>query len=235
MSAVGGSAAVVAHHYGSQLLDRNNTAKAEQAQTQRDEQITRVENKLDNVEKQVSELSNKVNGDQTIPSDDGQFLAHKFSSIKESKNSIENVMQNSTITEEQKSAVVESMNKMATDYEEIKKVLEKFIGGGSDGNKLFSDYFEVFYAYLDSLTLLEESALLHILLFIFLLLTCFNILVVFFGNEFIKYFDLENKYPKLHLFFKLRVTYQRYYLIWNIFLLFFVCISGICINLLVFY
>lgn len=36
--------------------------------------------------------------------------------------------------------------------------------------------------YLDSLTLFEESAFIHILVFIILLLTIFNILLVFFGN-----------------------------------------------------
>lgn len=85
------------------------------------------------------------------------------------------------------------------------------------------------------MTLLQESALLHIIIYIYILATVFNILGIFFGNEVIKYFELENKYPKLHIFFKLRAKFQRYYLIWNISILLVVCFLGIFLDLLVFY
>ncbi len=88
------------------------------------------------------------------------------------------------------------------------------------------------YEYLDTLTLLQESALLHIILFFILLTTVINILGVLFGNELLKYFNLEERYPNLAIFFKLRSKFQRYYLIWNVFILFTVCICGIGINVL---
>ena len=53
------------------------------------------------------------------------------------------------------------------------------------------------YSYLDSISLMKEHALLHLMLLSALLLTLFNILAVLFGNEIIKYFNIENKYPFL--------------------------------------
>ena len=85
------------------------------------------------------------------------------------------------------------------------------------------------------MTLLQESALLHIIIYIYILATVFNILGIFFGNEVIKYFELENKYPKLHIFFKLRAKFQRYYLFLIFFTLFLVCALGIFLDFLVFF
>ena len=62
----------------------------------------------------------------------------------------------------------------------------------------------------------------------------YSILGVFFGNEIIKYFDLENKYPKLSIYFKLRAKFQRYYLLWDISIMFLICILGIALNVLTF-
>ena len=88
--------------------------------------------------------------------------------------------------------------------------------------------------YLDSLTLLQEGGLFHIMIFSTILVIIFDILGIFFGNEIIKYFNLEQKFPKLNKFFKLRANLQRYYLMWNIFLLFVLCIFSIGIDILVF-
>ena len=104
-------------------------------------------------------------------------------------------------------------------------------------NKYIPDYLwdldvNKIYQYLDTLTILQESSLLHILLFLILFLTVTNILAVLFGNEILKVLKLEVRYPKLAVFFRLRSQLQRYYLIWNVSMLFIVCIFGIAINLL---
>lgn len=91
---------------------------------------------------------------------------------------------------------------------------------------------DAYYKFLDSLTQIEELSFLHVLIFIYILLTVFSIVCTLFSNEFIKYFNLEEKYPRLGLFFRLRATYQRYYLIWNILLLIAACIIGLILNIL---
>nr|YP_010990999.1 LAGLIDADG homing endonuclease [Pappia fissilis]WOX61272.1 LAGLIDADG homing endonuclease [Pappia fissilis] len=126
-----------------------------------------------------------------------------------------------------------------TAYEECKDVLVridnlvKIIQNDDQINK-FSFDFSQFYVYLDSLTFLQESCLLHIIMFFVLIFTVINILSVLFGNEIIRYFKLEERFPRLSLFFKLRITFQRYYLMWNVFILFVVCLSGICIDIFLF-
>ena len=109
----------------------------------------------------------------------------------------------------------------------LQKILEEM---KKSSNNFLSD----FYEYLDSLTFLQESALLHVLLFSILIISVFNILSVLFGNEIIKYFNIEERFPWLGLFFRLRIKFQRYYLIWNVFLLLFVCVLGIYVNLLLY-
>ena len=102
------------------------------------------------------------------------------------------------------------------------------------GGDIFSQRMSDFYSYLDSLTLLQESSLLHIIVFSNLIFIVLHILSIFFGNEFISYLNLEGRYPKLAFFFKLRATYKRYYLMWNIFFMLFICLAMICVNLLSF-
>ena len=104
----------------------------------------------------------------------------------------------------------------------------------NSNNKLIFDFnLDSYSNYLDTLTLAEELALIHILFAILYLLIAFEFVSIFFGNELINYFDLENKYPKLSLFIKLRVKFQRYYLLWNIFLILLLCIVSIGFNLLI--
>ena len=85
-----------------------------------------------------------------------------------------------------------------------------------------SAYFKVinltsYYEFLDTLTLLEECAFINILALIGILFLISDIYFVFFANEIIKYFKLEEKYPKLHIFFKLRYKFQIYNLLMNLF------------------
>ena len=105
----------------------------------------------------------------------------------------------------------------------------------NSNNKLIFDFnLDSYYNYLNTLTLAEELALIHILCAILYLLIAFEFVSIFFGNELINYFDLENKYPKLKTFFKLRATYQRYYLIWCLLKLFLLCFILIIFNLIIF-
>ena len=102
--------------------------------------------------------------------------------------------------------------------------------------KTFLSYLNIFniYDYLDSLTLLEESSLLHIFMFSIILLILTGIIGTFLSNEIIKYFDLENKFPSISGFLKLRAKFQKYYLSWNIFFLLILIIAAILLNIFIF-
>lgn len=111
--------------------------------------------------------------------------------------------------------------------------LLKMIGSNDITNNLVTGLSD-FYQYVENLTILEHSILLDILLFLLLILTVINILSALFGNEIIRYFNLETRFPRLSIFFRVRSSLQRYYLMWNVFVLMFVCLFGICINIVVF-
>nr|YP_009493203.1 LAGLIDADG endonuclease [Ganoderma calidophilum]AWJ63998.1 LAGLIDADG endonuclease [Ganoderma calidophilum] len=117
-----------------------------------------------------------------------------------------------------------SLNELIEILAEIKKSGNNFISNFSVNG---------YYDFLNSLTLIEELAFLHFLISILLLISITNILIIFFGNEIIKYFDLENKYPSLSTILKIRAKFQRYYLMWNVFYMFFICFIGIILDLLV--
>ena len=104
----------------------------------------------------------------------------------------------------------------------------KFNGSTSNFLPGITDFFK----YLEGLSLLHHSSLLHISLFLYLIITTINILAALFGNEIIRLFNLEQRFHRLSLFFKVRATLQKYYLMWNVLMLLFCCIFGIGVNIL---
>ena len=82
--------------------------------------------------------------------------------------------------------------------------------------------------------MLQVMNIFHVLTYIVIFLSLIEIIIILFGNELIKYFDLENKYPKLSVFFKLRAKLQKYYLIYNFFLIVAMCILGTFLDIFVF-
>lgn len=115
--------------------------------------------------------------------------------------------------------------KAANEMEDIiKNDKDKFLSGLSK-----------FYEYLDSLTVLQESSLLHVVIFLVIIISLINIISVLFANEIIKYFNLENRFPKLAILFKLRIKLQKYYLFMSFTVLFIMCILGLVIDFLLFF
>jgi hypothetical protein len=99
---------------------------------------------------------------------------------------------------------------------------------------LISDFnLESFYKYLNSLNLIELSALYHILVLVAIAFLSLNILSAVLGNEIIKYFKLEENFPKLSAFLRLRLKFQKYYLTLSFSLIFLLIFASIQINLLV--
>lgn len=103
---------------------------------------------------------------------------------------------------------------------------------GKGNSSQFLDL-SILQTYLDSLGLLEVSAFFHISVLLLIMLITFNIFSVLFGNEIIRYFSLEEKYPKLNSFFRLRQNFQRYYLMLNILAMFIICLLVISLDLLI--
>lgn len=148
-------------------------------------------------------------------------------SIKNSCKTINQVTDAEYMTVHGKTQVTESANQIVNASDFLMALIE-------DSNKTnFSSWLNQYYDFLNNLSLHQESSFVNILLFLILMFSVFNFLSIFFGNEIIKYFNLENKFPSLATFFKLRTKFKKYYLLWSIFLLFVVCSVGIFINLLI--
>ena len=114
--------------------------------------------------------------------------------------------------------------------EAVKKILDSI----NVSNKLVSDFnLEYFYEYLNSLNLLELSALYHIIVLVTIASLSFNVVSAVLGNEIIKYFKLEESFPKLAVFLRLRLKFQKYYLTLSFSLIFLLIFASILIDLLV--
>lgn len=100
---------------------------------------------------------------------------------------------------------------------------------------VFNLNLDSFYVYLNSLSLFELSALYHLIVLTVICINLLNILSVVLGNEMIKYFKLEERFPKLAVFLRLRLKFQKYYLILSFFLIFFISFASILMNIFVLY
>ena len=225
-------ALIGAHHYGGQILDNLNQAEV-LLKKEKDAQLNKTTNdiqELTKICKEISDNKNNMKIDQILSEEKYNTIRKSVESAQDCGSKVQEALNNSDINP-YKDDMGSNITNMVKSLDEVSKILDEIKKGG---HKLISSLND-FYQYLDSLSLLQESAFVHILLFFVLILTIINILAVFFGNVFIKYFDLENKFPSLAKFFKLRSMYQNYYLLWNILLLMIICLTGIGLNLLVLY
>ena len=103
---------------------------------------------------------------------------------------------------------------------------------GGSINKFLPDI-SSFTKYLNTLSLLELSALFHISILTLLILLTFNLLSLFFTNEFINHFKLENKFPKLATYFQYRLKFFRYYVLINITIIILIAIFTIGLDVFV--
>ena len=199
-------------------------------------QISQISERLN---KQI-ELLDKLNKSNIIKEKEKELTAISDSIEKGKRildeDKIENVQASDTVTDKEE-IIIQAKDKISNEITQL-----------NDANFNFSElienlkvkfildlnlYWDWLYNYLDTLTLLEESAFFHILVLSVIFVIVFNIYSVLFGNEVIKYFKLEERFPKLNIFFKLRTQFQRYYLILNLILLICVCLISISLNLLV--
>jgi prepilin signal peptidase PulO-like enzyme (type II secretory pathway) len=96
------------------------------------------------------------------------------------------------------------------------------------------DWFDKFNKYLSTLDIEHTFALLHIIFFSTMLILVYNIIIVYYSEFLIKYFSIENKYPRLGRFIELRRKFQTYYMSLNIIILLLILLVLLALNLVVF-
>ena len=107
---------------------------------------------------------------------------------------------------------------------EINKLVDKINRSGSNNNSL-NNIFDF-----SSYTTAELGAISHIFACIFIFGCLFDIAVAYYGDYLIIYYKLEEKYPRLAKWIKLRRKFQHYYIGLNIILISIVLLFVICVN-----
>ena len=162
----------------------------------------------------VLSKSKDVNPVQTVSEEVSTEFTAKINETMEYGAQLQNVLNNSNLSDQNKVSLSVNLFKLLNKKKKkILKIIKNQIDTWvTDGNNLVPGL-QNFYDFLDTLSLWEEAAFLHILIFLCLIFTVFNILAVLFGNEIVKYLKLESKFSSLGTFFLLRSKLQRYYLI----------------------
>lgn len=145
---------------------------------------------------------------------------------------LENIhTQNTELKEQNNVLITKNETLLAKQQESNIDTPKKLISSNFDITSVIEDI----HNYLDTLTLLQESAVIHLIFSFLLIFNAFGMLAIFFGNELIKYLDLSKKYPKLTYFLEVRNKFQRFFLLWDILLMFSICGFCIFIDLLTLY
>jgi hypothetical protein len=213
-------------------LDRNRMLE-EKLNTMMENQITQEETKVKVIDALVSRKESL------------DVVREDVKSMTELKDNLTKTIEDDT-RENLISMLSQNLNniseKIGKSNDKLSEVIDMLFnsgsGSGSKTNFLFVDeitkFISMYQDYLSTLTLVQTGALVHIILSLFIFFCLFSIIGIFYGETLIRYFNLEEKYPKLARFIQLRRKFQQYYFILNIFLIFIALSSIIYVNLLVF-
>lgn len=145
-----------------------------------------------------------------------------------------------SMTNQEKVSNFDSYNKEFSDaFEKAKNVcdnIQKDLSKNNDSiNKLSDDNYitqliKDFNNYLSNLSMTEICLVINISSSLFILSCLVTILFSVYGNFIINKLSLEEKYPKIAIFIKLRVKLQHSYILINTLLIFIVLILMIIIN-----
>ena len=254
LSFVAGS---VTTHFISKALDHQKTQSEQIAQMERDRTMESLKESADILKDKANVLQNscdrlipRLNNDTTtnnISEELAQKISQKAKDTQEIGENLDKLIENNSLSDPNVlQQVSNGFKKIQANSKELQDFVDqvykhffpplhlKGVGGGDDKKFIENFNLDSLYAYLDSLSLLQESALIHVLLFIIIFLTLINIFAALFANEILKYFDLENKYPSISSFLKLRAKFQKFYLTWNILFLLFLILAAILLNIFIF-
>jgi hypothetical protein len=191
-------------------------------------------NKLEN-EREILEESNNLKKDVEV-------LEQKLRNSVEIKRDLQNKYSENSddgIINDKIQEVINTDVEIHNMYESVNNKFDSFINKINtlmDNSDNKSQYFNLdsLQSFFDGLNIVQSLAIVHISGSIFILFSLFNLISIFYGEILIKYFDLENKFPKIAKFIQIRRKLQQYYLLINIGLIIIVLVIIIYINIIVF-
>src|SRR5258708_1970765 len=188
-------------------------------------------NKLDILNKKYEDLlKNKINENEMekIISNEKIKLLMEDMNLLKSKLTNQNSINESKIKKiknynnlKQLSKFKQTFKKTNNKIKSFINVIEKYLNSKNNNfTNLFSDSFTTLINDLNniihSLTIEQNLALISISASIFILVTMFSIISVFYGDYLINILNLERKYTKLAKIIQIRRKFRQYYLLLNI-------------------
>jgi len=114
--------------------------------------------------------------------------------------------------------------------ENIQNIINSKDGSSGSNSLIGNNFIDSINQFLSTLNFEQTLAILHISGSIFILISLYSILLIFLGENFIKFFNLEEKYPKIANFINIRRKFQKYYISFNIIIIVFILLTIIYIN-----
>ena len=141
-----------------------------------------------------------------------------------------------SVPTEKEVITLNSLNDEELKEEIIVNLMEEINPKGSDVFGIFKDMLNTFQEFLLTLNLEQHIALANLFSDIFIFSCLVTIVTIFYGDLMIKYFNLEEKYPRLAKLIQLRRKFQTYSLTLNIALIFAMLTCVVLYNLyIIFY
>jgi hypothetical protein len=182
-----------------------------------------INNLVEETVRRSKEIIRKLD-DQAIQTNDIENQLGKFKDCleaveKNTKNisKIGEVNDNISLnSEDSKDLIVDSSNSLKDYLNKANDIIDKlieYVNSKSSGNNYnFINIWENVNNFLMSLNSIQLSVISHILVSMCVLLFLWNILLVYYGEKIIIYFNLENNWPRISYFIKLRRKFQDYYI-----------------------
>jgi len=189
-------------------------------------------NKLEN-EREIIEESNKLKQDVEV-------LELKLRNSVEIKRELQaKYSENSgdTAITEKIQEIISTGEEIQNMYESVNNKFDSFINKintllNNSNNK--SQYFDSLQSFFEGLNYEQNLAIVHISGSMFIFFCLISIISIFYGEKLIIFFDLENRFPKIAKFIKIRRKFQQYYFFINIGLIIIVLAIIIYLNIIEF-
>ena len=213
------------------------------------ENINELQEKLDEVKKVKQELLNRGLNDieQKDLTNKYNFLCDEFHRLTEKNTNLTNNLVDKIVKTDSSSQSDSSSNivpggsditpSIVTDstvVESSSSILDSTNVKESSILEYFSEMRGVINEELASLSSEQLCCLSNALGFIMVLGGLVTITTILIGQYFIDYFKLEQRFPKLAKYIKLRQTFKKYYLIVNLIIMFLISIFFVALNIFMF-
>lgn len=208
------------------------------------DKFVKLQERNEILEKQINELKIDELKNEIVKTK----IEYYRTSLEESQNKImtevETIQNLEVKTNEQKEVLSSHLDNLTNENEKMQNMMTEIIKYFKDisnskfvnNNNIidfFTDYVNNFNKFLSTLSFEQYGAVAHLSSAICMLVFLISIISILFGDQFINYFKLEERFPKLAIILKLRTKLNRISLFISFSVIIFNLLLMIYINLLI--